>query len=1476
MISRRGYCNRRHITPVLKGSCRIQGPVDDLDLKDMQGTDSDFTAVIILSYLGAFQDDKKFMFPKDLSSMRIESGTCTVCSAPCSSCMHHNRESGVSCNLSVRTDADSSSVSNVDVIPIYKSRTCDDLQPAASEASNLLSSTSSHDSYGENSESKTSLRACAGYDASDDIDMPQVFSVEARRCAEIDNVECSLVMEGNLNLQPQAEIDNVNYSLASSSGGNSPETKSGLILNHEVSTTWTKSGFSSGISNINGLCQDTRSGTDCKKPSDNCSEDCHVNDLERDDSVLDTVKGQNLQMQPQASTVGENYESDVALDDVKVCDICGDAGREDYLATCSKCSDGAEHTYCMREMLDKVPEGEWLCEECKIKETESQNANECEAAYGRLKSICPNDINQDFMSPLIPMQTNKFDATPTDLDARGSAKGLQGPHISIRRPVDPLVEGKASELSGASIEKASPGEKPVLSRQISSKKLDMGKMKAARMEPSSEAQLAKGSEAFSCSKTYLKSSSFKGLPPLYSPRGRLSRSVSFNNSNVNPKVKTLIENAPPKQKITRDPNEFRKEGLFKTSTKPMFKNITSECSNTDLASKNPLLQPSRTEDLRALKEVKDRNTVEKKNFSVKGNSFIRPSAAITSNYPLKVDAKSVQSDGIKNNVSDASICSLSEGLNADSLGSNEGKKQVSYSSKNIESSSGNYDADYPKGFKVTTEALRRSISSVDGSYRKVEIVSPRRAVQPLESGHKDRRTRDSTIFIGSKLSTLGDNGRTIQYKRGGSARRTSADQNSRGVEKKGNKWREVVNAAMTKSGILKGGKSDTLVEVPAISADMICEGASKHTSSAFNQRSLVVENNIGKVSSKNSADVSTKTVASIGLAQLAVLPVKASGKADGTRDAPNATELSVKSVAKTLQGEASLLTKPGSAVPKLECIWQGSFNVIGTGNHSKMFFGIQAHLSTFASPRVYKLATKVPGNVQLEEVSHISSWPLQLLRTGPQDENIALFFFAKDVESYDRSYRKLMDKMHRNDLALRGNIEGTELLIFTSNKLPMNSQRWNKMHYLWGMFRGKRRYYLPVMGDQKKSLLSNQDFFVPPIADVSNVQSLETSSKLKKLSDFISSKVVYGEHTNGVDLPPISSIIEDKTRKTPEVSPVQNLLSEVHAVPNVTQEKPSFSVSSSSGTKAEPLRVTSDYPNSRLQMTTTNSCSEEKNNGTYQEKFVGGCTNRKAGNSYVLTYETGVESSLRKAPSVPSVSPNCNEGADCINIEENSGEKETSLSVRAIIDDDQRGNVLGEDLVGCESSTANRKRERSCSMERISEPSGEISKNTIETVLLRDGPSWFPVEDESEQKKTCYNSGSSDINDTTTSARLSSKVHPLYSTIIRQEQPVESLCKETLKPQNVRNTERCFFQIDLGPVQNGNCTNIIQIPSKEEENLLESSSPDLELALGGKSKPTKLFSFPSLFHSVDGGKQNWQPGSPGDGDDASASLSLSL
>lgn len=81
------------------------------------------------------------------------------------------------------------------------------------------------------------------------------------------------------------------------------------------------------------------------------------------------VEEPNIGEPPLRSQLVDNCnESDGAEFEVKVCDICGDAGREDLLANCSKCSDGAEHIYCMRVKMDKIPEADWTCEECMLTE----------------------------------------------------------------------------------------------------------------------------------------------------------------------------------------------------------------------------------------------------------------------------------------------------------------------------------------------------------------------------------------------------------------------------------------------------------------------------------------------------------------------------------------------------------------------------------------------------------------------------------------------------------------------------------------------------------------------------------------------------------------------------------------------------------------------------------------------------------------------------------------------------------------------------------------------------------------------------------------------------------------------------------------------------------------------------------------------------------------------------------------------------
>ncbi|XP_047339380.1 histone-lysine N-methyltransferase ATXR6-like [Impatiens glandulifera] len=105
----------------------------------------------------------------------------------------------------------------------------------------------------------------------------------------------------------------------------------------------------------------------------------------------------SVQSQPRV----ESDEYEILEHDVKVCDICGDAGREDLLAICSLCSDGAEHTYCMREKMEKVPEGNWLCEECKIDNVNKDQKQDKEVAQSdipryklnRQASVLPNRID---------------------------------------------------------------------------------------------------------------------------------------------------------------------------------------------------------------------------------------------------------------------------------------------------------------------------------------------------------------------------------------------------------------------------------------------------------------------------------------------------------------------------------------------------------------------------------------------------------------------------------------------------------------------------------------------------------------------------------------------------------------------------------------------------------------------------------------------------------------------------------------------------------------------------------------------------------------------------------------------------------------------------------------------------------------------------------------------------------------------------
>ncbi|KAF8659534.1 hypothetical protein HU200_058284 [Digitaria exilis] len=142
--------------------------------------------------------------------------------------------------------------------------------------------------------------------------------------------------------------------------------------------------------------------------------------------------------------------------------------------------------------------------------------------------------------------------------------------------------------------------------------------------------------------------------------------------------------------------------------------------------------------------------------------------------------------------------------------------------------------------------------------------------------------------------------------------------------------------------------------------------------------------------------------------------------------------------------------------PEMNHIWQGDFELRKSEGSLQFCDGLQAHLSCSATPKLIDLATKFPSKFQLEELPRHNVWPVQFQENRPTCSSIDLFFFARDIQSYKNYYMKLVENMIKGDLALRGNIETAELLIFASDTLSKHYQRWNMFSFMWGVLRVRR------------------------------------------------------------------------------------------------------------------------------------------------------------------------------------------------------------------------------------------------------------------------------------------------------------------------------------------------------------------------------------------------------------------------------------
>ncbi|XP_062001165.1 protein PARALOG OF AIPP2 isoform X1 [Rosa rugosa] len=992
------------------------------------------------------------------------------------------------------------SVNVSDNLSSFKSKACDSLQQTTSETSNLLSVNSSYDSLSANAESRAPLRFS---NTSDDLEgvekFPNTYSDSKVVQVHEDNISCVSKANDTItafsNHNRNVERKNLSCSLASvgsvgpeefgkppnsvfleipplkdpSSGSGRLKERvpefSGLMDSSLTKEAITSQKFASykGLEASTKICPkfeaDTSDdGQDSKQEALKCSD--HGEQDIKSSQVVEAAA-----MQPLQSVNGDDSdESDIVEHDVKVCDICGDAGREESLATCSRCSDGAEHIYCMRKMLRRVPKGDWLCEECKFTEqTENQKQG-------------------------------------TDLDGNRMKKAILSTQLSNKRRADNIEAAPSSkrqtlETRVGSPKPSSPKRTVALSRESSFKSMDKDKLKSAYQTslPTNDVSEAARSPTTG--------------PRLQTAKGALLKSNSFN-MYTKPKVKLVDNIVPQKQKGSKEHGTLdMKERTARMMGKSVsFRSPDSGRSNVSeskvkmLSSKfNPL------QDLKGMKQLKERSTVERKNLS----KLERPPVSlITSSAIVSTPKVDQASRGDTSLLSSVSNLREHKALLSDGKLNTSSKAISSLTRKGVETQSSPGGSSPISGMcsAASEEKSNQVISNNEplSSYSQpVEKVPAddegklEDTLRSWEMTNQTDKTRETSVrsrpIVAASSKSLfcsicKEIGHTAESCKSGISQASVTDvsppRSSREEVPRGSRLKDAIHAALLRKPEIYKKKTlpDQPDELSASNMESSSEVASpEFVSNMLNNNTYTEGSHDGEaIPGSSTSDFYKNTLQPAN----SVIPSR-------VVDSGSVLPSFGKSTMRDLQRQASVgmsVLMKTTAIPEYEYIWQGSFELQRGGNILDLCGGIQAHLSTCASPKVLEVVNKFPHKVPLKEVPRLSVWPAQFHQSGVREDNIALYFFAKDLESYERNYKILIDAMIKNDLALKGKFGGVELLILPSNQLPEKSQRWNMLYFLWGVFRETRVHYID----------STRKLDVPGLNDVSLDNDTPTVMALSK------------------------------------------------------------------------------------------------------------------------------------------------------------------------------------------------------------------------------------------------------------------------------------------------------------------------------------------------------------------------------------------
>nr|XP_033512248.1 uncharacterized protein LOC104097026 isoform X3 [Nicotiana tomentosiformis] len=993
------------ITPVLRGSYRMQGPFDEPICNSQTYTVS--TKV----------SKESIRCPRNQSvGGRLVSGSCNVCSTPCSSCFPTSQS--------------------------LMESTVDEFsgETANARTSDVSSATSDGAAFSKLKDPKSLEGLDDNISCVVIADEANKLSSSSKMSEDRSSLQCSCTSSGKtINNQTSAGCVHVKNEADDSPIDHSGRNESNGEANNKASMGETSSRNAHSIgdyleNNHSSRKNDVAPEASGDLPADTCPE-------KDDQKSVGSPVSSDTKDALQSHQMDGSEDSDIEEQDVKVCDICGDAGREDLLAICCKCTDGAEHTYCMREMLQKVPEGDWMCEECKFDE-EMKNR----------KGV-----------------TIKTEAKPSDVDGEtASDTKISGKRRMDDSEVSSVAKKQAFEPASGSPKTLSPNRLIALSRESSFNNSDKGKLKSIN-------QISSG--GLSVHDTLAWGSR------LQTARGTFSKSNSFSSLAAKRKVQLVDEGFLPKQKLDRESAGLdAKESSIRSMSKSMsFRSISTSRNNVSEA-KVKMLSPkfSPAQD-KGQMQTKERNPFERKSSfrserssgtsvpsKTEQRSAFRGDPSLLSSSSNNCDSRPGQLDSKPVSLLKSSGA-VARRTPEVSVHSDEAKKQISLTSISTGVSAAN---------KISSSDQRPNQCNARGDPSSNSYIAERPTSNAgeglLDGVSQQRETKNVGERIrensGRRLKHSGTGTKSLFCQRcKGSGHLTesctadgpdlstsdvSAVKNSREAPNGTSDLKAAIEAAMLrKPGICRKNRvfdqSDDLAMSNTNSETM----AQDLLSGSSGRRILPTNEEVYGVSSNSMAGSYKQEISS--MRQLSVLPAEALSRAgNAVPILPSDEKSSLVDLDRYSQAAVTILSR--TAIPEHEYIWQGAFEVQKSGRTLDLCDGIQAHLSSCASPKVLDTVNKFPQKVLFNEVSRLSTWPIQFQEYGVTEDNIALFFFAKDIGSYKRCYKILLENMIRNDMALKANLEGVELLIFPSNRLPEKSQRWNMMFFLWGVFRVKK------------------------------------------------------------------------------------------------------------------------------------------------------------------------------------------------------------------------------------------------------------------------------------------------------------------------------------------------------------------------------------------------------------------------------------